>query len=463
MSGSGAPVWKRDGVAEPDSHRRSAFQHPARLITGAFAGTITVGTVLLMLPFATTGSTAATFGAAAFTSTSAVTVTGLAIVDTPSHWSGFGELVILLLIQLGGIGIMTLATLVLVGISGRVGLRNRLIAQQEVGVLTLGEVRSVIRAVLYLTASVELLVAVVLTTWFTLHYGEGFLEGLWLGVFHAVSSFNNAGFSLYSDSLVRYVSDPVVNITVMGAIVLGGLGIPVLGELVQDRFHWSRWTLNTKLVLSTSLFLIVAGWVLICIFEWTNTATMGSLSTPESLLSGLFQSVTARTAGFNTLDVGAMREASWLLTAALMFIGAAPASTAGGIKVTTFAMLGFVILSELRGDRDVTLFARRIPTTAQRQALAIALLGVGVVFGATLAITELSGLGIGRILFEVTSAFGTVGLSTGITADVPTAGQVMLVMIMFAGRVGPLTVGTALAVRSRDRRFRFPEERPLIG
>ena len=444
-------------------HRRSLFQHPARLITGAFAGTIAAGTLLLMVPLAAEGPGGSSFGQAAFTATSAVTVTGLAVVDTPSHWSAFGTGVILFLIQLGGIGIMTLASLVLVGISGRVGLRQRLVAQQEVGVLTLGEVRSVVRAVLIITAAVEAIVAIVLTTWFTTRYDESFLDALWLGVFHAVSSFNNAGFALWSDSLIRFVSDPVVNVTVMVAIVLGGLGVPVLGELFRDRLHWSRWTLHTKLVLTTSAGLLLAGWILVCAFEWTNAATMGPLSIPESLLSGLFQSVTSRTAGFNTLDVGGMREATWLVTSALMFIGAAPASTAGGIKVTTFAMLGFVILSELRGDKDVTLFARRIPGVAQRQALAIALIGVGVVFGATLFITEVSGLGIGPILFEVTSAFGTVGLSTGITAGVTTAGQVMLVLIMFAGRVGPLTVGTALALRSRDRRFRLPEERPLIG
>lgn len=450
-------------VPSHDQGNRSSFQHPSRLITGAFALATAVGTALLMLPAATPGAGGASLRDALFTATSAVTVTGLAVVDTTTHWSRFGLAVILLLIQLGGIGIMTLASLVLVGLSRRVGLRQRMIAQHEVGVLTLGEVRRVIRSVVVLSLAIETCVALVLTAWFAARYDEPLMRAVWLGLFHAVSAFNNAGFALFPDSLMRFASDPVINGAVMVAIVLGGLGVPVLAELVQDRWRWRRWTLHTKLVMTTSALLIVAGAVLVCVFEWTNADTLGGLPVHERLLNGLFHSVSTRTAGFNTVDVGGLREATWLLTSALMLIGAAPASTGGGIKVTTFAMLAFVILSELRGDRDVTLFERRIPTAAQRQALAIALISVGVVFSATLVLTELGGFGIGPTLLEVTSAFGTVGLSTGITEALPVVGHAMLVLLMFAGRVGPLTVGTALALRSRDRRYRYPEERPLIG
>jgi trk system potassium uptake protein len=447
----------------PPPRGRSPLQHPARLITSAFAAAIAVGTLLLMLPMATTGAGGATATDALFTATSAITVTGLGVVDTATHWSTFGEVVILALIQLGGLGIMTLASIVLVGLSGRIGLRQRLIAQQEVGVLTLGEVGSVVRAVLRLTVAVEAVAAVALGLWFFVEYEMGAARSAWHGLFHAVSAFNNAGFALYSDSLVRFVHDPVVNVVVMVAIVLGGLGVPVLGELARDRLHWSKWSLHTKLVLVTSGALILVAWIAIAFLEWTNTSTLGPMSAPESLLASLFQAVTPRTAGFNTIDFGSVREATLLFTSALMFIGAGPASTGGGIKVTTFAMLAFVILSEMRGDRDVVLFNRRIPTVAQRQGLSIALIGVGVVFVTTLLLVENAGMELGDALFEVTSAFGTVGLSTGVTADVPGFSRLLLIVLMFAGRVGPLTVGTALAVRSRDQRFRYPEERPLIG
>ena len=205
------------------------------------------------------------------------------------------------------------------------------------------------------------------------------------------------------------------------------------------------------------------GWFLVCLFEWTNPGSLGAFPTGEKLVAGLFQAVTPRTAGFNTIDIGGLRETTWLLLSALMFIGAAPASTGGGLKVTTFALLGFVIASEVRGDRDVNVFGRRVGMAAQRQAVSIALIGVGVVGVSTLILLPMGDWGLSPVLFEVTSAFGTAGLSTGITADIPARGHLLLVVLMFAGRVGPLTVGAALALRSRDNRYRYPEERPLIG
>jgi Trk-type K+ transport system membrane component len=254
-----------------------------------------------------------------------------------------------------------------------------------------------------------------------------------------------------------------VNLSILTCIVLGGLGVPVLAEVVRDRLHWTKWTLHTRIVIVATGILIVTGWLVVWSFEWTNAATLGPMSVPEKALASLFQGISPRTAGFNTLDYADVRESTWLVTIALMFIGAAPASTGGGIKVTTFAVLGFVILAEIRGDPDVNLFQRRIPTAAQRQALAIALIGVGVVFGCTLLLSVTGDFGIARTMFEVTSAFATVGLSTGITAALSTAGKVLLVLIMFAGRVGPLTLATALALRARDQRYRFAEERPLLG
>jgi len=442
---------------------RSPMRHPARVVAGAFAVAIVVGTSLLLLPVARTGPGGATLMEAGFTATSAVTVTGLGIVDTAGHWTGFGEAVILVLIQLGGLGIMTFATLVLVGLSGRVGLRNRLLAQQEVGVLTLGEVRRVVRGVVTLSLGVEAVISLLLTAWLVVRYDEPFFSALWLGLFHTVSAFNNAGFALYPDNLIRFVGDPVVNLSILTCIVLGGLGVPVLAEVVRDRLHWTKWTLHTRIVVVTTAILIVGGWLVVWVFEWTNSRTLGPMSVPEKALASLFQGISPRTAGFNTLDYADLRESTWLVTIALMFIGAAPASTGGGIKVTTFAVLGFVILAEIRGDPDVNLFQRRVPTAAQRQALAIALIGVGLIFGCTLILEITGDFGLARTMFEVTSAFATVGLSTGITAALSTVGKVLLVLIMFAGRVGPLTVATALALRARDQRYRFAEERPLLG
>lgn len=452
-------------VPTHDPHRPGQrwLHHPSRLITAAFAGAIAVGTALLVLPVAAEGPGGASLGTAAFTATSAITVTGHIVVDTPTHWSRFGEAVILGLIQLGGLGIMTLASIVLVSFSRRLGLRHRLVAQAETGVLTVGEVGQVVRQILLITASVELVAAAILTARFATTYDEPPLRAVWLGLFHAVSAFNNAGFSLFSDNLIGFVTDPVVNVVVMLSVVLGGLGVPVLVELARDRLSWRRWSLHTKLVLTVTGVLLLFSSALVGWFEWTNDATLGPLSVPGKVMGTLFHAVATRTAGFNTVDVGAMNEVTWLLSSALMFIGAAPASTGGGIKVTTFALLGFAILSELRGDRDITMFGRRIPVAAERQALAIALVGVGVVVVATLAIVAMGDWGLGPVLFEVTSGFGTVGLSTGITADIPAPGRWVVGLLMFAGRVGPLTVGAALAVRSRDHRFRLPEERPLLG
>ena len=451
-------------MASDDARRgwKGWFARPARLVTLLFLVAIAAGTALLLLPIASEGPDTS-LGTAAFTATSAITVTGLATVDTATQWSRFGEGVILVLIQLGGIGIMTLASLVLLSFSRRLGLRHRLVAQAETGVLTVGEVGTVVRQVVVLSAVVELVAASALFLRFWVSYDEPVLRALWLGVFHAVSAFNNAGFALFGDSLVGFVRDPVVNGVVCTAVVLGGLGVPVLVELLRDRLSWRRWSLHTRLVVSVSAVLLLASWALVAVFEWTNPSTLGDLGTAEKAMAALFHAVSSRTAGFNSVPIGSMNETTWLLTSVLMFIGAAPASTGGGIKVTTFAVLGFVIVSELRGARDVTVFNRRVPTDAQRQALAIALVGVGVVMVATLSLVAMGDWGLGPVLLEVTSAFGTTGLSTGITGDVPDAGRAVLATLMFAGRVGPLTLGAALALRSRDHRFRLPEERPLLG
>ena len=442
---------------------RTGIQHPARIVPLAFLAAICIGTVLLMLPGARAGDGAAPFMTALFTSTSAVCVTGLVVEDTPLYWSAFGQWVILGLFQVGGFGIMTGATLLGLMVAGRLGLRTRLIAQAETHSLGLGDVTGVLKLVLITTLCVEALTAGALALRLHHGYGEPVTTALWNGLFHSVSAFNNAGFSTYSDSLMGFVADPWILGPIMLAIVLGGLGFPVLYELRQRPLAWARWSIHTRITLLGTAVLIVGGTGMLALFEWHNPGTAGPLDTAGKTLAMLFHSVTARTAGFNTLDVGAMRSESLAVHYVLMFIGGGSAGTAGGIKLTTFFLLGFVVWAEIRGHRDTTVFQRRISHETQRQALTIVLLAVTVLAVATLALMALTALPLEVVMFEAISAFATVGLSTGITAALSEPAQGVLIVLMFVGRVGTITVATALALHTRPRPFRYPEECPIVG
>jgi trk system potassium uptake protein len=446
-----------------DLVRRHRKRHPAQTVAAAFVVGILVGTVLLSLPAARAGPGAAPLQVATFTATSAVCVTGLVVTDTATYWSGFGQVVILVLIQVGGLGFMVLASLLALALSRRLGLGQRLLAQTEINVTRLGETRRVVLAVAVFSLAFELLAAVVLTGRLWLSYGEPFGRAAWLGVFHSVSAFNNAGFGLYSDNLVGFVDDGWVSLTVTLAVIAGGLGFPVLIELVRHPARPARWSLHTKLTLTMTWVLLAAGTLALLGLEWSNPRTFGPLDLPGKLLAGFFHGANPRTAGFNSVDYAAMGETSWLVTDILMFIGAGSAGTSGGIRVTTFAVLVLMVAAEARGLTTVNVFGRRVPGVAQRQALTVALIGLGAVVLATMAITAQSGLPMSRTLFESFSAFGTVGLTTGITAELPTASQNLLIVLMFLGRTGPITLATALALREREPRYRYPEERPIIG
>ncbi len=439
------------------------LRHPAQFVVFAFLVAVLLGTLLLALPVAREGPERAPALVALFTATSAVCVTGLAVVDTPSYWSTFGELVILLLIQIGGFGIMTVASLLALLVSRRLGLRTRLTAQAETKTVGLGDVRRVLRAVALTTLVVEALVAVVLCARLATSYDESLGQAAYHGWFHAVSAFNNAGFSLYPGSLIPFVADPVVCVPIAAAVILGGIGFPVLFELRRELVRPRRWSLHTTITVWTYAALLVLGALAVTAIEWSNPQTLGPLSAPGKLLAGFFHGVMPRTAGFNSLDYAQMDEATWLVTDVLMFIGGGSAGTAGGIKVTTFALLGFVILAEVRGDLTVNVARRRLPSGVIRQALSVALLGVAAVVGPAIALLLLTGFSLDQVLFESVSAFATVGLSTGITADLPAAGQLLLVGLMFIGRLGPVALATALALRSRETLYRLPEERPIVG
>ena len=445
------------------TRRPRLFRHPAQVVVGGFGLAVLVGTLLLMLPVAQTGIDWTDPVTALFTATSAVCVTGLVVVDTGTYWSTFGEVVILGLIQVGGLGTMTLASLLGLAISRKLGLRARVTAATETKAVGLGDVRGVVLGVARTSLVVEAVVAVVLGLRFWAAYDVSPGRAAYLGVFHSVSAFNNAGFALWPDSLVRFATDPWICLPIAASVIVGGIGFPVILEL-RKRLRTPRaWSMHTKMTLWATGVLLVLGTVLITANEWRNPATLGQLDTPGRLLAGFFQAVMPRTAGFNSVDTGSMYEGSLLVTVVLMFIGGGSAGTAGGIKVTTFVLLFFVIWAEVRGERDVQAFDRRIGERVVRQALTVALLSVGLVMTATVVLVEITRMSTHLVLFEVVSAFATVGLSTGITADVGTAGHLVLTVLMFVGRLGPITLVSALALRERQRLYHHPEGRPLIG
>ncbi len=439
-----------------------AARNPAQLVLAAFVALILAGTLLLWLPIAVDGGVDHPgFRHSLFWSTSAATVTGLGTTDI-ADFSLFGELVLLGLIQLGGFGIMTIGSVLALVASRRVGLRQRMLAQAEIGAVDIGELRYLIGAIAKITLLVESSIAVILFVHLATVDDISTGRAAYSALFHGVSAFNNAGISLYSDSLTQFAGDPLVVFPITAAFVIGGLGFPILVEL-RKRVRPRRWSLHTRITLLATAVLLVAGPLTVLVFEWTNPGTLGPMGAWDKVQAAWFQGVTPRTAGFNTINIGDQREPTLNVMTGLMFIGAGPASTSGGIKVTTFAVLGFAMWSEVRGDTDINVFRRRLPSGVVRQAMTVALLSVGIVFSTAVVLTTISTFSFTETLFEAASAFGTVGLSTGITGALPAAGQILLVLVMLAGRVGPVTFVTALAMRQRRRAYRFPEERPIIG
>ncbi len=437
--------------------------HPAQVIVIAFTGVLIIGTALLMLPISKQGPGGTGFTDALFHAASAVCVTGLSSVDTATHWTGFGQAVLLLLVQIGGIGIMTFASILGLVVARRLGLRARLQTAHESNVVDQGDLRRVLWGVARISFSVELVVAAALTLRWWLGYEYGLGEALWLGVFHSVAAFNNAGFSLWSDSLMGFATDPWVCLPVAGAVIVGGLGFPVLLELRRELRHSLHWTLNTKTVIAATVVLLALSTVFVTAVEWSNPKTLGALDPPARLLAGFFQAVMPRSAGFNTVSIGDLHPTTWFGMDILMFIGGSPASTAGGIKVTTFAVIVFIVLSEIRGGGAVNMFGKRLPRSAQRQAITVVALTSFVIAVAAMVLMLLENFELDHALFEVTSAFTTTGLTTGVTPELGTASKLLMVFLMFAGRLGPITLASAIALRRSDRLYQYPKERPIIG
>ncbi|WP_216379518.1 TrkH family potassium uptake protein [Arcanobacterium phocae] len=454
---------------------------PTYILIFAFLLTIIVGTFLLMLPISVTGQPpwpyplstppheygpqfngGAPFSVAFFTATSATAVTGLAVVDTATYYSPFGQTIIGILIQLGGMGTMTVVTLVAMVLARRLDMRTREVASATVSGTGLGNIRRVIFGVVLLTAVVETSIAAMLLGRF-LYLGHAFQRALGEAWFHSISAFNNAGFSLYTDSLVGFATDPWIILPISAAIIIGGLGYPALLAFYSSGIHWWRWPMTTRLVVVGTISLLLTGWVFFALAEWTNPNTLGNQSSSGKVLMAFFASVTPRTAGFNSIDVGSMTDISRVLTDMFMFIGGGPGGTAGGVKITTAFVIGFVVWSEMRGGRAVNVLGLRLPRSAQRQALTVmSLSSMAVMAGTTLLMIQTTA-NLDQALFEVVSAFSTVGLSTGITATLPESSQLVLITLMIIGRLGPLTIATALALRTTPLTYELPKDRPLIG
>lgn len=447
-------------------HRRTVT-HPERLVPLAFLIGIAAGTLLLMLPVSRAGAAIGDGGTslitALFTATSALCVTGLTVVDTPSFWTPFGHFVILALCQVGGFGIMTGATLLGLFANRQMKLSGQLLACAEMRSLDLGDVKGVVRLVLIFSLTVEAVLAVWLTAHFWLGLGMAPLEAAWHGLFHAVSAFNNAGFTTLPDGMLPFARDPWMLTPLMIGVVLGGIGFPVLHELLREWRRPPGWSIHTKLTLYGTIALTVAGMLAVMLFERGNAATFAAAGWGERLFGALFHSIMTRSGGFNAHDTGAMHAETHLLSTGLMLIGGGSASTAGGIRVTTFLLLGYVVWAEVRGQPDAVAFRRRIAQDTQRQAFTIVIFAVGVLSMALLALTALVDQPVEHLLFDAVSAFATVGLSTGATAAMPPEGQFIQTLLMYVGRVGTVSLATAVALKVRSTPYRYPEEKPIVG
>lgn len=451
------------GRAVPRLSLPASITHPVRLLPLTFLALILLGTLLLLTPFARSGASSPHFMDAFFTATSAATVTGLSTVDTATYWSPAGQVIVLLLVELGGLGIVALATVLGLFIGGRLGLRSRLVAQVDLHVVSLGDVRPLFRRVAVTMLLFQTVLAVVLTIRFRAEYFDDLPTALWHGVFNSVMAFNNAGFALDSTGLAPYAGDGLLIIPISVGVFAGAMGFPVLAELFREWRTPVRWTIHTRLTVWGSIGLLIIGAAAFLAIEWDNPGTLGSLSLGDKLVTGVEAGIMPRSGGFSSFDWGSATPETLDVGIVMMFIGGGSASTAGGIKITTFLLLAFVILAELRGDHEVTIGRRSISAATIRQALTIALLAVMLVATSTLAIMLMTDFGFEDVLFEAASAFGTVGLTTGITSAMPADAQLVLIGLMFVGRVGTIAAASAFVLRRRTPRYHLPEEQPIIG
>ena len=434
---------------------------PYQILALGFAGLILFGAGLLTTPFASATGESLTFIDALFTATSAVCVTGLVVVDTGTRFSLFGQLIIIGLIQVGGLGIMTMATLMALLMGKKIKLKERLVMQEALNQLTVSGIVRLTRYIIKTTLIIEFIGGTILAYHWYQEYGS---KGIYFGYWHAVSSFCNAGFDLFGDfrSLTAYVDDVTVTLVVSSLIILGGIGFSVMYD-IWDNKRFRRFSLHTKVVLATTAFLIVFGTGVIFALEWNNPETLQGLSLESKLLASYFQSVSPRTAGYNTVSISGMNTATLFFIVILMFIGASPGSTGGGVKTSTVGVLAAAIWALIRGREDVEMFKRRIPKSLVYKAFAITSMAGMLVIFVTMILSITENAPFLYILFEVVSAFGTVGLTAGLTPDLTAGGKLLIILTMFAGRVGPATLALALIMRQDKSLIQYPEGKVIIG
>ena len=438
---------------------------PVQVLVIGFATVILTGAILLTLPISSASGNSTSFLTALFTSTSAICVTGLVVVDTGTYWSVFGQIVIMLLIQTGGLGFMSFATLIAFLLGKKITLRRRLVMQEALNTFSLQGLVKLAKYALIFTFAIEGTGAALLSIRFIPEYGV--VKGIYYGIFHAVSAFCNAGFDIIGNfqSMMPYQESIIVSVTVMSLIIIGGIGFVVQAEVYEHR-SFKKFSLHTKLVLITTAILILIGAIIFFILEFSNPETIGPMSMKGKVLSSFFASVTPRTAGFNTVDTTKMTMASKLVTMILMYIGAAPGSTGGGIKVTTFAVLVMMVVAVIKGRDDTEILSKRIPKDIVYRAISIVAISITllIIDVLILSLTE-KGAQLIEIMYEATSAFGTVGLSQNFTPKLTSIGRIIIIITMYIGRVGPLTLAFAFAQKQlkSSSLIKYPEDKVLIG
>lgn len=450
-----------------DSSIRRKFRFsPAQVLVIGFASIILVGTILLSLPVSVPEDRSPEIIDSLFTATSAVCVTGLIVANTGDDFSPFGQMVILILLQIGGLGYMTMATLTALFVGKRITLRDRVIMQEALNQFNL---RGLVRFTLYIvkvTLLFEIVGAIILSFYWMGKFPV--VKAIYYGIFHSVSAFCNAGFSLFSTNLGAFTTDPVVTLVVSSLFIIGGIGYIVISDLYMYR-KTKHLLIHTKFALTITGILILLGTVLIFVLERNNPATLGNLSLPHKILSSYFHSVTARTAGFNTLNIASFTIPALFLVVIFMFVGASPGGTGGGIKTTTFGVVISDIWATLRGKREVNIFKRRLGKDIIRKSFTVLFLGIGLIVLVTMLLLIIEKKELIRILFEVVSAFGTVGLSAAkgislsLSSTFSAAGKLLIIITMFVGRLGPLTLGVAVIQAEDKTRYKYAEERVLIG
>ncbi|MSN99259.1 Ktr system potassium transporter B [Bacillus paralicheniformis] len=430
---------------------------PSQLLVLVFLFFIILGTLLLKTPAAT--SKPIGWIDTLFTSTSAMTVTGLAVVDTGTDYTLFGQLMILVLIQLGGLGIMSFAVLIFIMLGKKIGLKERLLIQQSLNQTSLGGIIKLIKSLFIYSFAIEMLAMLILAVKWVPEYG--FARGVYYSLFHAVSAFNNAGFSIWPDSLMWYEGDPLVNLVISFLFIIGGIGFTVLSDLWHKR-SFKKLSLHSKLMIYGTFIINLSAMIFIFLLEYQNQKTLGMLPPAEKLWGAYFQAVTPRTAGFNTTDIGSLHESTITLLLLLMFVGAGSASTGGGIKLTTFLVILLSVITFLKGKKHISIAKKTLKDQLIIRSLAISTISVLLILAAVFILNMTEPKPFLAILFEVVSAFGTVGLSMGITADLTPIGKIMIIFIMFLGKLGPLTLAFSLA-KPEQENIRYSSEDILTG